>query len=113
MTPEIDWLKRWAAYSPRAIAIQCGEDGRKVSYAELLGESQRLAAVLRDHFAIAKGDRVACLAQNELEYVSLFFAVQRLGAILVPINFRFTVSEVEHIVRDSGAKLLISQKAFG
>jgi len=112
MTPEADWLKRWAEYAPSSIAIQSGEDGTAVSYLDLYRQSQRLAAVLRRHFGIHAGDRVACLAQNELEYISLFFAVQRLGAILVPINFRFTVSEVEHIVRDSGAKLLVAQKAF-
>jgi fatty-acyl-CoA synthase len=112
MTPELDWLKRWARYSPTAVAIQSGEDGTKVTYAELFAQSRRLAAVLRDQFAIGKGDRVACLAQNELEYISLFFALQRLGAILVPLNFRFTLPEVEHIVRDSGAKLLIAQTAF-
>lgn len=112
MTPELDWLKQWARYSPTAVAIQSGEDGATVTYADLLAQSQRLAGVLRNHFAIGKGDRVACLAQNELEYISLFFAIQRLGAILVPLNFRFTLSEAEHIVRDSGAKLLIAQTAF-
>jgi fatty-acyl-CoA synthase len=67
---------------------------------------------LRSRFAIERGDRVACLAQNELDYVSLFFATQRLGAILVPVNFRFTASEVGHIVRDSGAKLVVVEDAF-
>src|SRR5665213_538613 len=101
MTPETDWLKRWSRYSPRAVAIQCGEEGRALSYAELFAQSQRLARVLSERFGVRAGDRVTCLAQNELEYVSLFFAIQRLGAILVPINFRFTLTEVEHIVRDS------------
>lgn len=112
MTPDLDWLKRWALYSPSKVALQNGEDGRTFTYAELFQQSQNLAQVLRQRFQIGHGDRVACLAQNELEYISLFFAIQRLGAILVPINFRFTASEVEHIVTDSGAKLLISQTAF-
>ncbi len=112
MTPELDWLKRWALYSPEKTALQSGEHGRALSYAALYRQSQALAGVLNERFQIARGDRVACLAQNELEYVSLFFALQRLGAILVPINFRFTVSEVEYIVRDSGAKLVVAQEAY-
>ena len=88
-----------------------GEDGRTLTYSELYQQSLALAQVLAERFQIERGDRVACLAQNELEYISLFFALQRLGAILVPINFRFTESEVAHIVGDCGAKLLIAQRS--
>lgn len=115
MTPELmelDWLKRWALYSPERTALQMGEDGRIITYRELYRQSRSLARALNDQYGVGAGDRVACLAQNELEYISLFFALQRLGAILVPINFRFTASEVEHIVSDSGAKLLILQSAY-
>ncbi len=58
------------------------------------------------------GDRVAAVVQNELDYITLFFATQRIGAILVPVNFRFTRPEVEHICRDSGAKLIIFERCF-
>ncbi len=116
MTPEmkieLDWLARWACYSPRHIAVKDGESQRELNYAQLFSQSCFLAEVLVRRFDVRAGDRVACLAQNELEYITLFFATQRLGAILVPINFRFTGSEVAHIVRDSGAKLVIAQKAF-
>jgi fatty-acyl-CoA synthase len=112
MTPELDWLKRWSLYSPNAVALQSGEDGSCITYAQLYRQSCAVAQHLRERFAIEPGDRVACLAQNELEYVALFFALQRLGAILVPINFRFTSAEVGHVVHDCGAKLLIAQQAF-
>lgn len=108
----LDWLKRWNEYSPNAVALQCGETGRAFTYSEFFSKSQDLAARLRDQFDIKSGDRVACLAQNELEYIVLFYATQRLGAILVPVNFRFTTPEVQHIVSDSGAKLLIVQQAL-
>jgi fatty-acyl-CoA synthase len=107
----LDWLKRWAHYSPGNIALQCGEGGRAFTYLQCYHLSLRLAAALRKR-KVGRGDRVAVLAQNELEYILLFFAVQRLGAILVPVNFRFTTTEVRHIVSDSGAKLLIAQEAF-
>lgn len=109
---ELDWLKRWKLYAPANVALQSGETGKKVTYRELFEQACSLSEVLRARFGITKGDRVACVAQNELEYVSLFFALQRLGAILVPINFRFTATEVEHIARDSGAKLVIFERQF-
>jgi fatty-acyl-CoA synthase len=66
MTPELDWLKRWAHYSPLKVAIQCGESGRTFTYSDLFKQSQQLAGTLAERFGIERGDRVACLAQNEL-----------------------------------------------
>ncbi len=109
---ELDWLKRWSLYAPANVALQSGEDGRQFTYRELYARSNRIARALRDRFDIKKGDRIAVVVQNELDYISLFFASQRLGAILVPVNFRFKRPEVEHVCRDSGAKLVIFEKIF-
>ncbi|WP_246845229.1 class I adenylate-forming enzyme family protein [Bdellovibrio sp. NC01] len=115
MTPnmELDWLKRWNLYSPGKIAIKDGETGQELSYAKLYELANRGANYLRGQFGISKGDRVAVLATNELEYVTLFFALQRLGAIMVPVNFRLTQREVDHIITDSAPKLVIHQEVFG
>lgn len=109
---ELDWLKRWKLYSPNNIAIKDGETGREFSYAKLFELANRGAHLLHTEFGICKGDRVAVLATNELEYVFLFFALQRLGAILVPVNFRLTQREVDHIITDSSPKLILFQEAY-
>ncbi|MFL5813855.1 MAG: o-succinylbenzoate--CoA ligase [Bdellovibrionia bacterium] len=109
---EADWLKRWNLYSPQSVAIQDADSGKSFTYQQLFETSNRLAHYLKNHYQIEKGDRVAALSMNELEYVALFFATQRLGAILVPINFRLTAREVAHILSDSEAKLLIHQRQF-
>ncbi|MDG0817273.1 class I adenylate-forming enzyme family protein [Bdellovibrio svalbardensis] len=109
---ELDWLKKWDLYSPKNIAIKDGETGRELSYAQLFEMANRGSQYLRGTFGISKGDRVAVLATNELEYVILFFALQRLGAIMVPVNFRLTQREVDHIITDSAPKLVICQEAF-
>lgn len=109
---EIDWLKRWELYSPHREALKDGETGETLSYRALFHAAVAKAAELQSKFDIRKGDRVAALATNELDYVVLFFALQRLGALLVPINFRLTYREVEHIVSDCSPKLLVSQEAF-
>ena len=109
---ELDWLKRWNLYSPQNVAIKDGETGREFSYAQLFELANRGANYLRGEFGVSKGDRVAVLATNELEYVILFFALQRLGAIMVPVNFRLTQREVDHIITDSAPKLVLHQEAF-
>lgn len=108
---ELDWLRRWASYSPRAVAIRCADTNRSFTYQELFERSAALAARLRER-GVGEGDRVAVLAFNEPETLFLFFALQRLGAMLVPVNFRFTPREVDHVLRDSAAKLFFYQDAF-
>lgn len=109
---ELDWLKRWKLYSPKNIAIKDGETGREFSYAKLFELANRGAHFLHQEYGVRKGDRVAVLATNELEYVFLFFALQRLGAILVPVNFRLTQREVDHIITDCSPKLILFQEAY-
>ena len=109
---ELDWLKRWALYSPKAEAIRCADSERSFSYLELFERSSGLAARLQATYGIQRGDRVAVLALNEPETVFLFFALQRLGAILVPVNFRFAPREVDHVLRDSEPRLFIYQESF-
>ncbi len=109
---ELDWLKRWNLYSPQSIAIKDGETGAQLSYGEFYQAANRAASFLQKTYQIGAGDRVAVLATNELDYVVLFFALQRLDAILVPINFRLTQREVDHIVTDCEPKLIVSQEAF-
>lgn len=109
---ELDWLKRWDLYSPEAVALVDGDSGRPLTYRELYRQVRAGAQALKTRFQIGRGDRVAVLATNELEYVVLFFALQRLGATMVPVNFRLTAREVDHIVDDSEARLIIYQEAF-
>ena len=109
---QLDWLQGWKSFSPKGIALKDGESGRAFSYSELYEKACRCAAYLRKEFQIKKGDRVAVIAQNELEYIVLFFALQRLGAILVPVNFRLTEREVLHILGDCQPKLTICESEF-
>lgn len=111
-TMELDWLKRWAMYSPMGTALTDGDTGESWSYEKLYQLSFAYAAFLREEFSVQAGDRVAALSSNELEYIALFFATQRLGALLVPVNFRLTPAEISHIVLDSGARVLIFEEQF-
>lgn len=109
---ELDWLKKWNLYSPEKTAIKDGDTGREYTYAEFYRQTLQTALYLREKHKIKAGDRVAILSANELEYVFVFFAVQRLGAILVPVNFRLTEREITHIITDSAPKLLLFQHEY-
>lgn len=112
MNFELDWLKRWSFYSPKRIAVKDGDSGESLSYQALYKKSLSLASRLKSKHNIQSQDRVILLAQNEIESLILFFALQRLGASLVPINFRLTPREISHIIEDSQPKLIVAQKAF-
>lgn len=112
MKMELDWLKKWNQYAPHSVAIKDGETGREYTYQNAYELSMRGANVLEKKYQIQRNDRVAILSTNEVEYYFLFFALQRLGAIMVPVNFRLTQREVEHIVTDCSPKLVIYQEAY-
>ena len=109
--PYFDWIAHHAGRRPRQLAIHDLQTGRKFSYADLDARIGRLTAALAAK-GIAKGDRIALLAPNCAEYFELQFACGRLGAIMLPLNWRLTVPELEYILGDAGPKLLIHDKGF-
>ena len=79
---------------------------RRWTYRELDAEIARLAGALHA-LGIAPGDRVALQVRNRAEFVTLFYAIQRLGAVTVPTDVRLQGAEVAHVVADAGARLLL------
>ncbi|MDX9731759.1 MAG: class I adenylate-forming enzyme family protein, partial [Bdellovibrionales bacterium] len=106
---DLDWLKHWSRLSPAAAAIHDADGGPSYTYSELFFLSNRLAHHLRERYGVRAGDRVAMLATNETEAVPLFFACLRLGAMLVPVNYRLTEREVRHILEDCTPSALFIQ----
>jgi long-chain acyl-CoA synthetase len=77
--------------------------GDSVSYGELWERAARVAGGLRRE-EVGRGDRVAIRLGNGIDWVLAFFGAQLLGAVVVPINTRFTAEEVAYVVSDSGAR---------
>jgi fatty-acyl-CoA synthase len=98
--PEVDWLRKWAGYRPQKLALRDHARAREWTYARADACAARLAAHLRDGLGVGRGDRVAVLAQNRAETVFLFLACVKLGAILVPLNFRLTARELDQLLGD-------------
>jgi fatty-acyl-CoA synthase len=98
------WPARRARMTPDAIAVR--HRNQSLTYADLRDRVDSVAAGLRAA-GIAKGDRVAYLGPNHPVYLDLLFACGRLGAIFVPVNFRLTAPEIDHVLTDSGAALFV------
>jgi fatty-acyl-CoA synthase len=98
-----DLLRRTRARHPRKLAIRCG--AVDWTYDQFDGVADRLAAGLAAQ-GVELGDRVAVLARNSHAFAALRFALARLGAVLVPINFMLTAQEAHYILEHSGATLL-------
>jgi long-chain acyl-CoA synthetase len=97
----VQLLRASVERDPAAIALlEVG--GREMSYGELWEGARRVAGGLRG-LGVSRGDRMAIRLGNGLDWVLAFFGAQLLGAVVVPINTRFTEEEVAYVVGDSGA----------
>ncbi len=80
---------------------------RRVTYDEF-NSFVRRAAVALEELGVGHGDRVAILSANNVEWVVLFWATAAIGAVIVPLNAWWKSDELEFGLRDSGAKVLVS-----
>jgi len=93
-----------ALWAPNRRALDFA--GRKWSYREVHDLVDRAAASL-ERLGVGRGDRVGLCLPNSPDYAVAFFAVLRIGAIVVQCNPLYTARELEHILADSGARVLI------
>jgi len=102
-------LRRALQVNPQGIAVLEGE--RKLSWAQVGERVGRLAGALRQ-LGLAKGDRVAVLMLNSSRYLELYLAASWAGAVIVPLNIRWSVAENQDALQDCGARVLIVDNAF-
>lgn len=104
-------LAKRAQICPNREAIVEFERNRRFTFAELNTRANRMANALLDS-GIRPGDRVASLLKNSVEFVETYFAVAKLGAVMVPVNWRLVPAEIAYILEDSGAKALVYDSDF-
>ena len=90
----------------------CHNLGYTMSYGELERLSRDFAAFLQGLPGMAKGERVAIMAPNLLQYPVALFGILRAGLTVVNINPLYTPREVEHQLKDSGAKAIVILENF-
>jgi long-chain acyl-CoA synthetase len=104
-----DVIRTHAAQRPDAIALEV--DGRSVSFAELDRRSNQVAHAL-DQAGVGRGDRVAFIDKNGLEWFEVTFALAKLGATNVAVNWRLAPAEMAQIIEDAGAEVVIVGHEF-
>ena len=107
-----DWLKYWSIHSPENIAVLDGETGEKWTYKEFWSRAQAGASYLEKKCGINKGDRILYIGQNDLSVLNLYFSAIRLGAIIVPVNYRLSANEISYIIKNAQPTLIIHDDLF-
>ena len=105
-----DLIERNAAFTPDKPATIF--EGEVLSYAAFSARIVQAARTLKAEYGVSRGDRVAILSQNRPDYLVLLYACARLGAMLVPLNWRLAVAEQLFILSDASIKVLVLEQAF-
>jgi len=104
-----DFCRHWARWRPDAVALWFDE--RAVTWSELDERTDRLASALaaRD---VGRGDRVAVLMGNRIEWVELTVALLKLGALTVPLNTRYSATEIAFVVGNADCVMAVTEEAM-
>jgi fatty-acyl-CoA synthase len=105
-----DLIDRNAAFTPDKTAIRFNQ--RTLTYADFAKRIVAVARALKSQLDVRAGDRVAVLATNHPDYLVLLYACARLGAMLVPVNWRLAVPEQLYVLTNAGAKALVVEQAL-
>jgi 2-furoate---CoA ligase len=101
-------LERAALRWPQADAVVDGP--ARLDWAGLARRAHAVAGGLA-RLGVGRGDRVVIALRNRLEHVLTYWAVQTLGAVAVPVNFRLTAAELAYLLDDSGARAVLFEEA--
>lgn len=98
------WVQRWSELNPQKTAILYEEE--RITYLDLHRRANRTACWLQS-LGIEKGDRVAAMIVNCPDFMELYLACARLGAIFVPLNPRVTAFELDYFLKNSRPRLFV------
>jgi fatty-acyl-CoA synthase len=110
---DLDWAGKWAMYQPDKTAFwNLAGAGGAVTYLEWHQRSNAVAAYLKDVHGLQRGDRVAVLSTFRDGFFYLFGAAQKLGIVLVPLNYRLNTRELAFLLENSGSRICVVEHAF-
>jgi acyl-CoA synthetase (AMP-forming)/AMP-acid ligase II len=105
------FLSKRAYLSPDADAYVDGASGSRLSFRALNARCNRLANALVAS-GVQKAERIGLLMMNSAEFMEAYFALAKIGAVVVPLNWRLVPNELEFILKDSGTTRLIYGEEF-
>ncbi|WP_218508327.1 class I adenylate-forming enzyme family protein [Variovorax sp. dw_308] len=98
-------LERAASLHPQIEAWIDGDTAH--SFADMHMASRRMASAMQDA-GLARGDRIAVLSHNQIEWLQLFFAATRIGVAVVALSARYRDAEIEYMLADSEARMVFT-----
>lgn len=104
-----DFATKRAMLSPNRIAFKDYDTKREISFGEFEVRTKKIASLLHD-YEIKLGERIAILCRNRTEFFEVLFACAKIGAILVPLNWRAPAPELAPLIELSDSKLIIYGK---
>lgn len=107
-----DWPAFHADRTPDRLAMIDQGTGRRFTYAEFDERAARLAWYLKESWGAQPGDRIAILAKNSTDYFEVQFACIKLGALMLPLNWRLAEPELLFILNDAAPLGLIYDGEF-
>jgi fatty-acyl-CoA synthase len=108
----IDWFKKWASYTPNKIALKEYESNKTITYGQLIQYCELLAFTFIEQYGIQKGDRIAVIADNCIEYVALLGVSQKTGIIIAPLNYRLSANEIKYLIEVVQPKIIITEEKY-
>ena len=105
-----DFAAKRAELAPDIVAFEEVETGRRLTFAQFNDRAARGATAL-ERLGIAQGERVAILCHNCATFFEVLFACGKANIILVPLNWRQTPAELNPILADCGARLILHDAA--
>ena len=107
----VDAVRKWANLAPDRTVVVDSTTDRRITFSELLSRVTRLSNGFSS-LGLVKGDRVAVLSTNSIEYFEVYYACAMSGLIAQPINWRLSAEEIARIIEDGEPSVFICQEEF-
>ncbi len=109
---QTDWLAKWAYYTPNKLFLREYNRNLEWSFIQFNERTNALANYLTTEIGVQEGDGIAVYSKNRAEYVQLFLACIKCGAVLVPLNFRLTPRELDVLIKDADPKIFFYEEEY-
>lgn len=107
-----DWLQKWSIFTPNRMFLREHDRDIEWTYYDFNRRATEFANYLVEKHNIKKGDRIAVYSTNNSEFVLLLLSCIKIGAILVPLNYRLTPRELDLLINDANPLIFIYESTF-
>ena len=107
-----DWIQKWSKYTPNKLFLREHDRNIEWTYSDFNHRANIFAQHLIETYNIKKNDRIALYSKNRSEYVLILLACIKIGAIMVPLNYRLTPHELNGLIEDANPTLFIYESDF-